>query len=343
MAEQPVSLRQMAQQMNVAVSTVSRALAGDRGVGAKRAGEIRRLARSLGYRPRPLRRKRADAIALLIATPKPGVADDIFQQMVISQVERCASAQGRHVHVEFTSREESAAAPAVLAENRVDGVVLTGHPSADLCWRLRDSETPVVVIEDHVERTGCSSVMTDFGPGVAEAIGRLGDLGHERIGLVISRREYPSIARRYHAYVETLRAIGIAADPEWVIENVEPTVAGGRTAVQLYLERRDPPTAILFGNDWMALGGLNELLRRGYHVPRDISLVGHDNISICEELSPALTSVDGRVAELVGEAMELLEQQIAGESGEPVQRNVEGYLVWRESCGENRKVLNGSA
>lgn len=334
---QQVSLRTMARRMNVAVSTVSRALAGDPRISSERAAEIRDLADRLGYRPRPLRRRRANAIALIIASQKEGVADDLYQQLVTLHVEQASSEFQNHVHVEFVLRHGAAAYPSVLRENRVDGVILAGHPSVELCQRVREEGIPVVVLNDTIRRTGCTSVITDFVPGTSEAVCRLVELGHWSIGFVASRREYPSVGLRLEAYQRVLADCGLDAEDTLVVEGFGGGVAAGREGVRELLRREPPPTAIVFTNDWMAIGGMNELMRQGYRIPQDMSLVGHDNVSLCDELEPALTSVDGGVEELTKMGVELLQEQIEGHSDAPVQERVPGRLVWRDSCTQARR------
>jgi LacI family transcriptional regulator len=341
-AAREVSLRTMARRMNVAVSTVSRALAGDPRISAARVREARVLAERLGYRPKPLRRRRAGAIGLVIASERGGVGDDLHQQLVTLHVERAASPLKNHVHVEFIPRGGRATWPAVLSENRVDGVLLSGHPSVELCRRTVDCGIPAVTVNDLTLRTGTAAVITDFGPATAELLLRLIDLGHRRIGFVVSRREYPSVERRFLAYQETMRARALTIEPGMIVEGVEAGVAGGREAVRQYLERGPLPTAIIFTNDWMALGGLNELTRRGLHVPEDVSIAGYDDISVAREFAPALTTADGKVEVLAARAVELLQSQIEdGDNGAdgPAQETLQAELLWRESCAEPRSRI----
>ncbi len=329
-----INIRQLAREMKVAICTVSRALAGEPGVSKKRAEEIRRKAVLMGYRPQPLRRKRTNAIAMLISTDQPSIADDLFQQLITLHLERNVGEFNNHVHVEFIARNSQGTAwPAILAENRVDGVVLTGHPTPEFCRRIREAEIPVVAINDTVARTGCSCVLTDFTAGTAQMTRKLLTLGHRDIGMVLTRRDYPSVETRYQGYIKSLRERGIEPDQHLIFSGLSPNLLGGQQAVAQYLQSGKLPTAIIFTNDWMAMGGLNELLHRGYRVPEDVSIAGHDNISICRELHPPLTSVDGQIDLAVAEAVRILNGHINGEK-EIVQKEIPAFAVWRESCGE---------
>jgi len=329
----PITLRQLARQINVAVCTVSRALSGDPGVSPERAQEIRLLALNMGYQPKPFRRKRTNTIGLIIATDRANVADDFFQQMIILQVERKASECQKHVQVQFVLRRgDPPLWPAFLNENRVDGVILAGHPPAELCKKLYRREIPAVVIHDSVARTFCSCVSADFRPATVDAVRRLVSLGHRRIGFVVTDRKYPTVESRFMAYREALREAGIEPDPGWIIEGAPSNLIGGRQSVRHYLQAGQLPTAILFTNDWIALGAAKELIKHGYRIPEDVSLMGFDNVSICEEMDPPLTSVDGQLEAVVSEAFEVLFRQMEG-TADVEERAVPGILAWRGSCG----------
>jgi DNA-binding LacI/PurR family transcriptional regulator len=253
--------------------------------------------------------------------------------MMLLHIERCASECQKHIQVQFILRHSSSTEwPIFLSENRVDGVILAGHPPADLCKKLYRREIPTVVIHDTAARTFCTCVSPDFKPATKEAVRRLVSLGHQRIGFVISNREFPTVESRYQGYLEALRESGVEPRAEWVIDKKPSNIIGGREAIRDYLKVGKLPTAIVFTNDWMAFGAAKELVKQGYRIPEDISLMGHDNISICEEMDPPLTSVDGKLDTLVSIVFEDLMRQMDGHM-DVVERSLAGTLVWRETCG----------
>jgi len=327
-----INIRQLARELKVAICTVSRALAGAPGVSKKKAEVIRQRAALMGYKPQPLRRKRTKAVSLLITSDHSNIADDLYQQVITLHLERVLSTYNEHVHVEFIPRSgDKLVWPATLAENRVDGVVLTGHPSLELCQRIRQENIPVVVISDTAARTQCSCVLSNFIHGTSDVIERLISLGHREIGMVVTQREFPTVEMRYQSYLKAMNEHGLEPDSRWIISGVTSNLSGGREAVIKFLERGALPRAILFTNDWMAMGGANELIRRGYRVPEDVSIVGYDNVSISEEFYPPLTSIDGQVERLIAEAVDLLHRQIEGDMS-VVQKEIPSFLVWRKSC-----------
>lgn len=333
----PVGLREIATRLNVALSTVSRALAGDPGVGEVKAAAIRAMADQMGYQPRPIRRKRTRSIGLIISTSGLSRPDENerYAQNVVWWMERLAAQLKLHVHVHFVLRDD-AQWPPLLQENRVDGVILAGFPSLLLCRAIREHGIPAVSISDQMDRCGCSAIMVRPEQAVTDVVGRLVSLGHRKITYVSTQREYPVIAVTLAAFTSALESHGIPFEPVRLLTGLPANIRGGREAVGRLCDMNALPTAMIFTNDWMALGGMNELYRRGYKVPEDVSIVGHDNLSICTEIVPQLTSIDRKIEQIIMQALEMLKNQIEHGQSEPEQRYVPASIEWRETCGPVR-------
>ncbi len=337
---QPVGLREIATHLNVALSTVSRALAGDPGVSEVKAAAIRALADQMGYQPRPIRRKRTRSIGLIISTSGLSQPDENerYAQNVVWWMERLSSQLKMHVHVHFVLREDTHWPP-LLQENRVDGVILAGFPSISLCQAIREHGIPAVSISDLVERCGCSAIMVRPEKTIDEVIGRLVGMGHRDIRYLSTQKEYPVIAATEKGFLESLEKYGIATGPGQIVSGLPANIRGGREAIERLCSEPKLPSALIFTNDWMALGGMNELFRRGYHVPRDISIVGQDNLSICTEVIPQITSVSRVIEKIIIQALEMLRYQIENGDITPQQRFVAAEYQWRDSCGPAKTTL----
>lgn len=327
-----VTLRMMAQKMDLNVGTISRALAGEPGIAKERVQSIRCLAKQMGYRPKPLRRKRTDAIGVINVSSFPGVLNDFYAMGAILGIDQKASQVGRHVHVEFVAPDIQADWwPAFLRENRVDGVFLVGCLASEFHQRLQDERVPAVSIDTALAQARCSCVSTDFIPATSQAVRELIEMGHREIGFIATEQKFQTVEDRYQAYLGTMLSAGLEPKADWIVSGVPGSLTGGREAVQEYRRRGVMPTALVFVNDWMALGASNELTRLGYRVPEDVSLVGHDDTPICQDMSPALTTVDTRQQEVVSRAFDLLLKQI-DKPFAPVAETIPARLVRRESC-----------
>lgn len=325
----------MAKHAGVHVGTVSRALADDPAISASRKQEIRKLARQLNYRPRPFRRKRTNAIAILSVTRMQDAAEDLFQEYLIVNLEQKAQRAGWHTHLYLMPRGgKDASLPALVAERRVDGVILSGHPSRDLCDRLAREDIPLAVINDTHARTGLPSVFCDPSLATDQVIDHLVELGHKHIAFTITDLTFTSIELRYKAYLNRLARHGL--EPIlWERSNIEQSdTASGQYAVrELFAHGGPKPTAILVTNDWMALGGMIELACLGLEVPRDVSLAGCDNVYSVASVEPKLTSIDLAIENQVERALEMIDDQINNRLQQK-QLFVQPELIWRDSIAQ---------
>lgn len=335
-----VALRDVAKLAQVDISTASRALNHDPRVNAERAQQIRELADRVGYRPRPLRSKLARSIGVVMCSMEHGN----FVERIAWLAQRELAASRLHVNLECVPRSGPVRLPALIQQNRVDGVLLGGHPSQDLVSEIRAFGTCAVAINDSVERLKISCVRSNPEPAMRQAIIQLAARGHERFGLLMSSLEYPTIQARHHSYEASLAELGIELQPDLVVLGLTNEIAGGRAGVRKLAERGPLPTAILAENDWMAMGAMNELQRQGVRVPQDVSIIGHDDLWICQELEPQLTSIRRAEEVMVQKAIELLLEQIDSGGKTPLKEVlVEGEMVWRQSAGPTPDRIKDAA
>jgi LacI family transcriptional regulator len=328
-----VGLRDIAKLASVDISTASRALNYDPRVNAARADQIRKLAEQIGYRPRPLRSKSARSVGMLV-TADVGLHLNNFQERLAWLAQRALADRRLHVNLEAIPMPYVGQLPAVVQQNRVDGVLLGGHPAVEMVAEIRALGMPAVAINDSVERLGISCVRSNPEPAMRQAILHLAARGHLTFALLTTNFEYPTIRARHNSYEAALREIGIEPQPQWLVSDLAGEIAGGREGIQRLRQRGPLPTAILCENDWMALGAMQELQYQKLRVPQDISLVGHDDLWICQQLDPKLTSIHRAEDKLVSKAIDLLIEQIDSEGPvAPREVLVDGEMVWRQSAG----------
>lgn len=329
-----IGVRDLARLASVDASTVSRALNHDSRINDARAKMIRDLAERHGYRPRPLRSKFARSVGLLFRCFKPGVLDQ-FQERIAWLAQRTLGERRLHMNLECLVEDPLAQTPAAVPElvkqNRVDGVVLVGSPSVQLVRDIRSLDMPAVAINDTVDRLGITCVRSDPSRAIHEAVLNLAARGHQRFGILMKHMNYPTAQVKYDSYVHSLRTIGIELDPAAFVTDLVEDLSGGREGIRQLMSRGPLPTAILCENDWLALSAINELQRIGRRVPRDVSVMGHDDVWICRQSEPPITSVRRSEEELVKQVIDLLLEQIEKGPQTPRDVRVEGEMVWRES------------
>jgi len=290
-----VTINDVARATGLPKSAVSLALNNKPGVSASRRERILETAQHMAWQPstraRSLSTSRAYALAFVAARSPEVLAADPFFAQFLAGVERTLSARGYALMLQMVgSPEEEVAAYERLAEQRLaDGVILGDVRTSDtripllaalglaaVCLGTPRGANPFPVLE------------LDDAAGVAAAVDLLASQGHRRIAHVSGPLELVHATRRKAAWRAALRRQGLAAAP---CVTGDFGVASGASATRRLLGSADPPTAILYANDLMAVGGLNAAEELGVHVPGRLSIVGFDDIPLAPHLSPPLTTI----------------------------------------------------
>ena len=265
---------------------------------------VRRCARELGYRPnvaaQALRLGRSRAVALVV----PDVTNPFFSR-VLRGAQRAAQEAGYTVALVDTANDrrwEEQSFEALRA-GPVDGYLLFEVSAPEALG----SDQAVVLME--AEARGRPSVRFDAEGGAAAAFEHLIELGHRRIGHLAAAFDAPTFHLREAARVRVLSEAGL--DPATQPRVLTPiTIDDARDAAGALLEER--PTAVLCDDDIIAAGLYLATRERGLRVPRDLSVIGFDDMDFARVLDPALTTV-ALDAELLGASgFELLEGRMAG-------------------------------
>ena len=155
------------------------------------------------------------------------------------------------------------------------------------------------------------------------------ECGHRHIAAIV---EEPVQWTRRRGFETVLAEAGLPAPPEYICQGDSSFESGYQGALAL-LALPEPPTAIFAGNDWMALGAIEAISNRGLSVPRDLAVVGVDDISLAARAHPPLTTISIPKREMARTATELLLGQIQGTDlpEEPPKILVSPHLIVRQS------------
>ena len=277
-----VSMKEIAKKCNVSVATVSKALNGYSDIGEETRNYILKTASEMGYLPnssaRALKTKRTFNLGVLfVDEARSGLTHDYFNH-VLESFKSTAEAKG--YDITFTSGNVSGRRMTYLEHCRyrsVDGVVMACVDfTADEVQELLLSDIPAVTI-DHI-CDGRISVVSINIQGLEDLVTYI----FYDTSLTKNRRG---------SYYSTLQRLGIEEPDEYVRPSFyrDADLAGERTGELLDL--KDPPTCILYPDDYAALGGINEIRERGLRIPEDISVAGYDGINIAQVLEPRLTTL----------------------------------------------------
>ncbi|MFC6644618.1 LacI family DNA-binding transcriptional regulator [Granulicella cerasi] len=282
----------VAKRAGVSSATVSRVLNYPQKVREETAQRVRDAIRELEYIPnnsaRSLRSGRSNVYGLIVSDIRNPFFPDLIEQF-----EALATEHG--IDVTFAnsgySEDRMLASVRRLLERNVAAVaVLTSEVSEAAIQRIRDARIPAVFLNQPVLLGDVHNITVDYLNGLKEAVDHLLMLGHKRIGFVAGPPTLSSAARRRQAFVEALRLGGLKANERFIFEG-DHKMTGGQAAAESIFSMKQRPTAVICSNDMTAVGLLHATQRLGYSVPKDLSVVGFDDLIFSEIVQPALTTL----------------------------------------------------
>lgn len=331
-------------------STVSLALSGKGNLSAATRARVCAMARALGYAPNPVARRLAtgggsDQVCLFT-----GVLDLGLSTEKLLLIQQALSARGLEVPVHIGSEPRPGEAPVQASEVRQ---LCRQRPRAVVCASHRveaavfdelaryQEEGGVLVCYDNPVPLPCDQVLFDREESAYLAARYLLERGHRRLGFGISiappgmePRHHP-IDARLRGFTRALREFGAPMRPEWLFRTAVYE-RGGAELAGAFLRLPERPTGLCLVNDYLALAFMVEILRAGLEVPRDVSIVGHDNQPVAEYCPVPLTSLTHPAAEIASQVVTLLCDRLEGRlapEAPPRAVRVTGELVERASVG----------
>ncbi|WP_246569121.1 LacI family DNA-binding transcriptional regulator [Polymorphospora rubra] len=289
------TLRDVARAAGVHLATASRALSDSktRPVNPRTAALVRRAAAEIGYVPdqvaRSLRTHRTPAIGVLI----PDMSNPVMPPLVRG-AEQVLAQHGYTTLFADTDNDPAAETQrlGMLLSWRVAGLILaTARRDQPLAPELAQSKVPVVLMSRKLDATPVPSATVDESVGIAQALDHLIGLGHRRIAYLGVPLWTSAGHERWAAFRDVTRARGLAQPEHHVVVGEGYSEHDGEAALARLLAGDDPPTAVLAGNDMMALGCYAAIRRAGLTCPRDVSVVGYNDMPLTDRVEPPLTTV----------------------------------------------------
>jgi|tagenome__1003787_1003787.scaffolds.fasta_scaffold20900267_2 LacI family transcriptional regulator len=331
-----VGIVQLAQALGLSTYAVSRALNGHRDVSDETRRRVEEMAVTLGYVPdargRTLRTKRSDMVGFILTPSRTQFVDPYFLP-VLTGAEAVLRQAGLDMIVasDPVGDGEMELFRKLTDGGRVDAIIISririGDPRP--AW-LRERGVPFAMLGRDQDEPASPFIDADHFASGREATNWLLARGHRRIALINTPRPIHGSGQRLNGYREALDAAGLPPDPDLLAEG-DYTAEAGSAVMAGLLALRDPPTAVLCGNDEMAFGAAKSVSEAGLAVGRDVSLIGCDDIPLAAQMSPPLTTLRTSGRE-VGERLgALVLSQLRGETPESWLFTPE--LVVRESAG----------
>ena len=327
-----ITIQDVARAAGVSVTTASRVLNNKDDVAPETYEKVRRVMQELNYTAslaaKSMRSRTTNVIGLLV----PEVTA-MFNQEIIRGVGVGIRGSGYDLMI-YTSERSAISGRAaweqehvaLLSSGLTDGCIVV-TPSAPTF----PATARIVVIDPQGDGANVPSVVARNRVGAMSAMAYLIGLGHCRIGFIGGRPDTLSAIRRFEGYKDGLAEAGIPYDPD-LVQGGDYTRERGQEAARYLLGLPKRPTAIFATNDQAAIGVMDVAQELGLHIPRDVSVVGFDNIPEAAQVTPKLTTVDQLIQDMGKLATELLINILKGEVLEQMLWKVPTRLIIRDSC-----------
>ncbi|MEO1247299.1 MAG: LacI family DNA-binding transcriptional regulator [Pseudomonadota bacterium] len=332
-----VSIKEVAKLANVSIATVSRCINNPEKVTEKTRLKVQDAILKTGYSPNRLAQSFRRGRTNLVMVVLPSVGDPFFTA-VMRGIRAAARAKGFSVLIEETQLNTMTADEigAMLVSNQTDGIILLASMSpfgTEILSAKSKRLLPIVIGCETVspELADFPSVHIDNVAAAKEATNYLISQGHTRIGMIYGEESSLLTKDRELGYRTAMKQAKLPIEAGWVVEG-KLSISGARKATRNLMNHSHRPTAVFCANDEMAIGCLHEVKSSGLIVPKDISIVGFDDIRYAEVTDPPLTTVSQPAEEIGERVMYRLCRRIeAGNGASSAPEIVPHKLVIRQS------------
>ena len=289
--------RDVARLAHVSRTTVSFILNNVPGVSISAATRERVLdaARKLNYSPNVAGKKlvsgKSYTIGLVLCQSPEQIFTDAFLPQVILGVEQAAMQQDFHVLLKPVDPNDTGGYARLITENHVDGILLSGPRQDDQAlMQLHEQRVPLMLM-GQLPSTDIPFVDIDATAGAELAVAHLIERGHQHIGMITNAPlDYTSARQRRDGYLRALKKAKLVSRKSFIREGNYTPASGYEAMIEL-LRLGEPLTAVFVASDVVALGAMLAIKEAGLQVPKDIAVVGFDDIPLAEFFDPPLTTI----------------------------------------------------
>lgn len=325
------TIKDVAKLAAVSVSTASIALNGKTKVKHETRLRVLAAAKSLNYKKNgyaaDLKKSKTKTLALIV--------DDLsgpFFSELIKGVQDVTLSQGYDLITCSATGGEDSAPTRFLLEKRTDGVIILAHDlKEETILQAAMEGFPIVLLDRQLDSDQIIHIHVDDEQGAYNAVQYLASLGHQAIAYVNGVPSATDETRRYRGFLKAMDEHGLKYEDRWRISGGF-TEEGGYQATKMLIMQGDLPSAIFYGNDEMAIGGMKAFTEKGIKVPEDISIIGYDDILLSKYMTPALTTIHQPKYDMGSLAARLILRVLNGESVDNRQYTLDTSLVVRETC-----------
>jgi LacI family transcriptional regulator len=302
----------------VSTATVSRTINRVPSVDPQLAKRVWKVVEELGYYPNTQARALVSGKSRIFGLIVSEITNPFFPEIVQS-FEDIAVQHNYEILLTSTVHNPKRMELAVrrMIERRVDGVaILTFGMEDSLIEDLRYRKLPLVFVDVGPHVPGVSNIRINYQNGIRQAVQHLAALRHTRIAFVAGPAHLKSAMARRSAFEGAMQEIGLPVPPELIVSG-DHKMEGGIQAFETLFHLPNRPTAILCSNDMTAIGVMREAYEYGVVIPRDLSLVGFDDVRLSQFTTPPLTTVQMSQTLLAEYAFKALRNEVERKSSSP--------------------------
>ncbi|MDM5340437.1 LacI family DNA-binding transcriptional regulator [Fictibacillus enclensis] len=327
-------IRDVAEQANVSIATVSRVLSKPETVAEETMKKVMKVIELLNYQPNAAARQLRLSETTTILVVVPDITNTFFSK-VLRGIESVAIENGYQVLLgdSANNAERGKGYLNILRQKKAAGMILlTAGIEAKIVEKIA-LEYPVVLACEYLEGVNVPTVSIDNVSSARKATEYLIHLGHKKIGLISGPMNSVLGRDRLKGFYQAMAQYNVKVEPELVQEGDFSYETGFNMMLKL-LAYSQTPTAVFAANDEMAFGAINAAEQKGLSVPRDISIIGFDDIQFSAIFKPALTTVSQPAFQIGTKAMDLLLRLMTKQrfSKTKTQYILENQIITRDSC-----------
>ncbi|MDE3136544.1 MAG: LacI family DNA-binding transcriptional regulator [Acidobacteriota bacterium] len=329
-----MSIHEVAQRAKVSIATVSRTINGVPTVTPELSRRVWKAIEEVGYYPNTHARSLVSGRSRIFGLIVSEITNPFFPE-IVQGFEDVAVHHSYEILTTSVGHDPRRLALAVrrMIERRVEGVaIVTFGLEEALFDELKSRKIPLVFIDVGPALPRISNIKIDYLYGIRQAVQHLAALRHTRIAFISGPLSLKSAVARQRAFVDSMEEIGLPVNPKYLIEG-NHTMEGGMAALRKILDLRNRPTAVLCSNDMTAFGVMRQSYEEGMQIPRDLSLIGFDDIRLAQFMIPPLTTVKMSQTEIAQLAFDALLAEVQREAPSPsgTEYTLRTSLVLRDS------------
>lgn len=330
MESKKTTIIDIAKQLNVSKSTVSRALSDHHSIGLRTKMRVQQLAKELNYEPDQTAIFFKQRKTYLIGVILPTLSNTFFAS-IVSGIEDVGYNKNYTLLLGQSRDEEDREKKIVetMKDHRVDGILISMAKNTynyEHFEMLRKNNIPTVFFDRIPQMQDIHFIASKLESGMLEAVNLLVKRGNKQIALINGPEKMPACKERYEAYIKALKQNKIKPEDKYVV-HTDITVEGNNAAMKELLDLPKRPTAVIAFNDYVAMDVIHYAKRQKVKINKDITFISFANEAICNYMDhPPLASIEQfpyqQGAKAAETLLELLEQ-----TGDENQKNFRNILL----------------